>query len=376
MLIKKIGKLAIRSPITVLLAAKLFFSLHKNNINSGQLDKTIRNLFSDLNFGAGMNAFPRVSIIHTNGQLYYLRLYIPSMLLEAARYLWAVKVTPKLNIITPTIEQTCFTIVAGIKCFAILEHRLPGTVMGNNKWNSILARNFATELNKWHQIANAEFKNYRGTFVHCDKKHFEGRMNLKALPNIALNQEQENLINYANTLIQKQELFTQMCITHGDVNPHNLIIFDENKISWIDMDMISMQPLWYDLATVICKIMIESSPSVIDEFEKEYFENQPELHQEWKQLRHHWLVLFNVLEGVKWFATDRTKRIGSQIFAQHDPETTLWGKRFFTQAAAILNNSDPNLSSGELVRKMYLATERAGLSSTQERNEVSYQQKY
>jgi len=353
------------------------FKKHKSFLTSKELSNIIRERFKEVTIDSGMTNFPRVSTMQINGKLYYLRLYSLNNLLNASRYLWASYCLKKSKIMTPKIEQTCLTSIAEIKCYAVLENRLPGKEMASIKQNSIITGNFANDLRQWHNIPRVFYKNYKGIFAIHDKKHFGTRINRKALPNITLNEKQLELISQAKGLIHKPELYSHMSISHGDVNPHNLIIHKENTIAWVDMDMICLQPIWYDLAAAMCKIMIKNHPSDINVFEKAYFKNKPELYQEWKLLKNHWLFLYNVLEAVKWFATDRTKRLGSKQFSNNNPnlDSFKWGQKYFIQAEAILNLANQNLSSGEIISEMNYAVEDFKSLKRLPNNNEAYQER-
>ena len=115
----------------MLAGIRLLMSNHKSELQPRQLQRIIQNRFGTLPSNISRQDFPRVSLLAINGQSYYSRLYPESELEKAARHLWGCSLREKFEISVPKIQQTCFTSIAGRKCFAVLEEELGGKQIGH-----------------------------------------------------------------------------------------------------------------------------------------------------------------------------------------------------------------------------------------------------
>ncbi len=338
----------------MLAGIRLLTSKYRNDIQPRQLDGIIRERFGMLPSGTKKQDFPRVSLLTIEGQSYYLRLYPIPLLTNAARHLWACNLRRQHKISVPKVQQICFTSVAGHRCLAVLEENLGGKQIGHRTWTISLAQRFAAELAKWHAIREQHYRALPGLFIWFNVATYSKQLNCQHLPGREPTAEQRDLIELGRQLLNEPELFSPLRISHGDVNPHNLIEQNNGGVAWVDMDLISVRPVWDDLAMVICKFMNKQVPTIVDAFEKTYFQHHPDLWEHWKTVRLRWLVLQNVLLGVKWLSIDRRRWGGGNTSAEtYRPYE--WAQRCFAQAESVSRISQKNHSSDHMIKHIHAA---------------------
>ncbi len=352
--LKKYLLQGIQSPICLTRSVRLLSTDFSNKIQVSELRHILREYYSSAVINRSTKISGSCTEFDIAGNQFYLKLFGPAKLITAARHIWASRCMLHFDIAAPAIEQTCVTSISGKKYYAILEQKIPGREIGETPWSVELARNFASGLARWHGISLDNYRPYQ--CIMNDKRQVNYQQHFSRLLQLTGTQSTQyrDLLDYAKYLIDDSTLFGELRISHGDINPHNIIIQKDFKVYWIDMDMIGLRPIWHDLATIMCRFSYQNSSVAINAFEEQYFSLQPQFYEIWMQIRNQWLFLRNVLEGIKWQTVHL--RPGIKLPESRKSEPATWARRFFEQASVIMHCIDSNENTATLVEKMFHAS--------------------
>lgn len=352
---RKYTSLLFKSPRATLGGVRLLAANHQSDIEQARLSQILDEHVAALPSSLSAQDFPRVRPINIEGRDCYLRFYQTDELIKAARYLAAVDWASDCGIHVPPTLHTSFRRVAGRHCFAILEQGVAGTEIGHTRWSIERGERFADVLSRWHGVPEHAYAPIRPLLVGFDPRGYRRRLVKPPKAGNASTAEQRALIVRASGLLDKAELFKPLAVSHGDVNPHNVIEAPNGELAWVDLDMISYRPPWQDITITMCKLMNREDPAVVDAFERVYFRDRQAQVEQWWRIRRDWMFLMNVLEGVRWLAVDRTRRVGSGVADSDDTEPVKWAQQFFTQAQALADTADHGLDSGALIARISAA---------------------
>ncbi len=281
-----------------------------------------------------------VSTLNVIGMDCYLRLYPIDRLIAAARALWVSEFMPQAGIDVPRTVQTCFTRIRAQRVFAILEESIDGPTCWE-KMSPLTAARLADSARRWHRTPSTYVAPYESLFLH-DPGRFQQRVKRVEQSGQPWSETERRLINLARQMLDRPEMQGFIALSHGDINPHNLIVGKTDSLTWIDFERVTVRPIWHDLSAMISNILRRHGTALIDLFEKRYFSGMPEQHEHWLSIHADWFLLYHVIEGVKWRTTPREGDKGGSL-------RKVWARRAFLLAASFEGTDQNQKSSAELM---------------------------
>lgn len=336
------ARLALDSPRSAIGGMRLLCRRHEGLVSPRDLDDAVRTRMEQCSkMGAPPNLV-RVSTLNVNGLDCYLRLYPMDRLIAAARGLWVGQFAPQAGIDVPRTLQTCFTKIRTQRVFAILEESIDGPTCWE-KMSPLIAESLADSTRRWHGVPPTYVTPYKSLFLRDQGRlRFPRRVKRIEQSGQPLSETERRLIDLAQQTLDRAEMHELIALSHGDVNPHNLIVRETDSLAWIDFEQISLRPIWHDLSAMISNVLRRHGTALVDLFEKRYFSGMPELHEHWLSVHADWFLLYHVIEGVKWRTPLRGGERGESMRKE-------WARRAFLLAASFEGSKQNQKSSADLM---------------------------
>jgi len=330
----------LKSPRSATGGFRLLHRRHEGLVSTKDLDDAVRTRFEQRPKMGPSPELPRVSTLSVNGMDYYLRLYRLDRLIAAARALWVSQFALQAGIDIPRTVQTCFTNIRGQRVFAILEESVDGTTCWE-KISPLSVASLADSARRWHGMSPTCVKPYKGLFVH-DHGTFQRRVKRVEQSGQPWSESERRLIDLAQQMLDRPEMHGFTALSHGDVNPHNLIMRKTESVAWIDFERITLRPIWHDLSAIISNVLRRHGNALVDLFENRYFSGLPELHEHWRAIHAHWFLIYHVIQGVKWRSKPREGDKGGSMREE-------WARNAFVLAASFQGSEQNQRSSTDLM---------------------------
>jgi len=310
------------------------------HLSRKELRRITREHFAHLPRKANRNEFPRASRVMIRGHPYYLRPYWLRHLRKPVICIWASHTASRLGLLAPRVCQRCFAKVGGHLCFVILEKELQGaTIKG---WTPELAADLARGIAAWHSVPSRRYNTIEALCRHALPQYSDL---LRSLEGLRLTEPQSSAVQGALACLRDESFRGEIALSHGDLHYGNLLAVGQNRIGWLDLDSISVQPLRHDLAAAELGLLL-GAPEMVEAFEDAYFRERPDQKAGWKEYRLRWFALYSLLQGAK-YQLERTFRPGFKSRTKEERDRR--ARAHFTRALACLHTEDKGQSTARLI---------------------------